>query len=178
MRGPLIEEIERTTAAHREGKPARIVLKMNSLVDRRCIQALYRASQAGVPIEINVRGICCLLPGVEGVSETISVVSVVGRFLEHSRIYAFHYGDESSYYIGSADLMPRNLDTRVELLTPVEDTELRAELDDTLERCLADDTFAWTLGPDGQWTRREGATRSVHRELMERAFAQAATVPT
>jgi polyphosphate kinase len=178
MRGPLIEEIERTTAAHREGRPARIVMKMNSLVDQRCIQALYRASQAGVPIDINVRGICCLLPGVEGVSETISVISVVGRFLEHSRIYAFHYGDESSYYIGSADLMPRNLDTRVELLTPVEDTELRAELDDTLERCLADDTFAWTLRSDGQWTRRDGGTRSVHRELMERAFAQAATVPS
>ncbi len=178
MRGPLIEEIERTAAAHLEGKPARIVMKMNSLVDQRCIQALYRASQAGVPIDINVRGICCLLPGVPGVSETISVVSVVGRFLEHSRIYTFHYGDESSYYIGSADLMPRNLDTRVELLTPVEGAELRAELDDTLERCLADDTFAWMLGPDGQWTRRDGATRSVHRELMERAFAQAATVPT
>jgi polyphosphate kinase len=178
MREPLIEEIERTAAAHLEGKPARIVMKMNSLVDQRCIQALYRASQAGVPIDINVRGICCLLPGVPGVSETISVVSVVGRFLEHSRIYTFHYGDESSYYIGSADLMPRNLDTRVELLTPVEDAELRAELDDTLKRCLADDTFAWTLGADGQWTRREGATRSVHRELMERAFAQAATVPT
>ncbi len=178
MRGPLIEEIERTVTAHREGKPARIVMKMNSLVDRRCIEALYRASQAGVPIDLNVRGICCLLPGVKGVSETISVVSVVGRFLEHSRIYTFHYGDESSYYIGSADLMPRNLDTRVELLTPVDGPELRADLDDTLERCLADDTFAWTLGPDGQWTRRQGGTRSVHRELMERAFAQAATVPS
>jgi polyphosphate kinase len=178
MRGPLIEEIERTVVAHREGKPARIVMKMNSLVDRRCIEALYRASQAGVPIDINVRGICCLLPGVEGVSETINVVSVVGRFLEHSRIYTFHYGEDSSYYIGSADLMPRNLDTRVELLTPVDNPELRADLDDTLERCLADDTFAWTLGPDGQWTRRQGGTRSVHRELMERASAQAATVPS
>jgi polyphosphate kinase len=178
MRGPLIEEIERTVTAHREGKPARIVMKMNSLVDRRCIEALYRASQAGVPIDLNVRGICCLIPGVKGISETISVVSVVGRFLEHSRIYTFHYGDESSYYIGSADLMPRNLDTRVELLTPVDGPELRADLDDTLERCLADDTFAWTLGPDGQWTRRQGGTRSVHRELMERAFAQAATVPS
>jgi polyphosphate kinase len=178
MRGPLIEEIERAAAAHRDGKPARIVMKLNSLVDRRCIQALYRASQAGVPIDLNVRGICCLLPGIKGVSETINVVSVVGRFLEHSRIYAFHYGDESSYYIGSADLMPRNLDTRVELLTPVDNPELRVELDDTLERCLADDTFAWTLSSDGRWTRRDGGTRAVHRELMERAFAQAATVPT
>ena len=100
-------------------------MKMNSLVDRRCIQALYRASQAGVPIDLNIRGICCLMPGIEGVSETISVVSVVGRFLEHSRIYAFHRGDEHSYYIGSADLMPRNLDTRVELLAPVENAELQ-----------------------------------------------------
>ncbi|HEY1507410.1 MAG TPA: polyphosphate kinase 1 [Solirubrobacteraceae bacterium] len=178
MRGPLIEEIERTVEAHEAGQQARIVMKMNSLVDRRCIQALYRASQAGVPIDLNVRGICCLLPGIEGVSETISVSSVVGRFLEHSRIYSFHRGDEHSYYIGSADLMPRNLDTRVELLAPVENEELRAELHDTLARCLADDTNSWTLGSDGRWTRREGGTRSVHRELMERAFAQSSTVPT
>jgi polyphosphate kinase len=178
MRGPLIEEIERVTAAHEAGEPASIQLKMNSLVDRRCIQALYRASQAGVPIDINVRGICCLLPGIEGVSETIRVVSIVGRFLEHSRIYAFHAGDDHSYYIGSADLMPRNLDTRVELLAPVENAELRAELADTLDRCFADDTNAWTLGPDGAWTRRQGATRSVHGELMERALAQIATLPS
>jgi polyphosphate kinase len=177
MRGPLIEEIERTTAAHEAGEPSSIQMKMNSLVDRRCIQALYRASQAGVPIDLNIRGICCLMPGIEGVSETIRVVSVVGRFLEHSRIYAFHRGDEHSYYIGSADLMPRNLDTRVELLAPVEKEDLRAELADTLERCLADDTFAWTLGPDGTWSRREGRTRSVHGELMERALAQISTLP-
>jgi len=177
MRGPLIEEIERTTAAHEAGEPSSIQMKMNSLVDRRCIQALYRASQAGVPIDLNIRGICCLMPGIEGVSETIRVVSVVGRFLEHSRIYAFHRGDEHSYYIGSADLMPRNLDTRVELLAPVEKEELRAELADTFERCLADDTFAWTLGPDGTWSRREGRTRSVHHELMERAVAQVSTLP-
>ncbi|MBV9006543.1 MAG: polyphosphate kinase 1 [Solirubrobacterales bacterium] len=172
MREPLIEQIEATIAAHEAGEPTRIVMKMNSLVDRRCIEALYRASQAGVPIELNVRGICCLTPGLEGVSETIEVVSVVGRFLEHSRIYVFHRGDEHSYYIGSADLMPRNLDTRVELLTPVDDPELRAELDDTLERCLADDTFCWELGPDRHWTRREGGTRAVHRELMDRTLAQ------
>ncbi len=175
MREPLIDEIDRTIAACEAGEEARIVMKMNSLVDEACIEALYRASQAGVPIELNVRGICCLIPGVEGVSENITVVSVVGRFLEHSRIYSFHRAEESVYYIGSADLMPRNLDKRVELLAPVEDPELRAELDDTLERCLADDTFAWTLESDGTWARREGRTRSVHRELMERATAQAAT---
>jgi polyphosphate kinase len=172
MRVPLIEEIDRTIEAHEAGREARIVMKMNSLVDRRCIEALYRASRAGVPIDLNVRGICCLIPQLEGVSETINVVSVVGRFLEHSRIYAFYRGDEQTYYIGSADLMPRNLDTRVELLTPVDEPELQAELADTLERCFADDTFSWTLGADGRWTRRTGETRSVHRELMERALAQ------
>ncbi len=172
MRDGLIDEIDRTIAAHEDGQPTRIVMKMNALVDARCIQALYRASQAGVPIDLNVRGICCLIPGLEGVSETITVVSVVGRFLEHSRVYTFHRGDQHVYYIGSADLMPRNLDTRVELLAPVEKQELRNELDDTLERCLADDTFAWALGSDGRWTRRTGQTRSVHRELMERALAQ------
>jgi polyphosphate kinase len=174
LREPLLAEIDRTIAAHEAGVPARIAMKMNALVDARCIQALYRASQAGVPIDLNVRGICCLLPGVPGVSETIRVVSVVGRFLEHSRVYSFHRGDEHRYYIGSADLMPRNLDTRVELLTPVDNEELQAELEDTLERCLADDTFAWTLDADGRWTRRDGRTRSVHNELMEKALAQVA----
>jgi polyphosphate kinase len=173
MRGPLIEEIDRVIAAHQAGEPARIAMKMNSLVDQQCIEALYRASQAGVPIDLNVRGICCLLPGVPGVSETINVVSVVGRFLEHSRIYSFHRGNEHVYYIGSADLMPRNLDTRVELLTPVEDAELQSELEDTLERCFADDTNAWTLDSQGAWNRRTGRTRSVHRELMERTIHQA-----
>ena len=174
MRVPLLEQIESTIDAFRAGQDASIVMKMNSLVDQACIEALYRASQAGVPIALNVRGICCLRPGVPGVSETIKVVSIVGRFLEHSRIYSFHRGDESSYYIGSADLMPRNLDTRVELLTPIDNPELRAELDDTLERCLADDSFSWTLEQDGGWERRQGGTRSVHRELMDRALAQVA----
>ena len=176
LRNGLIEEIDRTIAAHEAGEPARIAMKMNALVDRRCIQALYRASRAGVPIDLNVRGICCLIPGLDGVSETINVVSVVGRFLEHSRIYAFYRGDERVYYIGSADMMPRNLDTRVELVAPVEDSELQSELEDALERCLADDTNAWTLGPDGRWTRRTGKSRSVHRELMERALAQWSTL--
>ncbi|MDE3133436.1 MAG: polyphosphate kinase 1 [Acidobacteriota bacterium] len=178
MREPLLELIERTAAARLEGKHARIRMKMNSLVDQRCIEALYRAAQAGVPIDLNVRGICCLTPGVAGVSETIRVVSVVGRFLEHSRIFAFEFGDERVTYIGSADLMPRNLDARVELLVPIERPELQAELGDTLDRCLDDDTNAWTLGPDGSWTRRGGHRRSVHRELMERTLAAASSPPT
>jgi polyphosphate kinase len=175
MRKPLLEEIERTVEAHQAGQPCRIVMKMNSLVDRQTIQALYRASQAGLPIDLNVRGICCLVPGVPGVSETINVISVVGRFLEHSRIVSFHRGDEHLYYIGSADLMPRNLDTRVELMVPIDAPELQAELDDTLERCLADDTNAWVLRPNGHWERREGRTRSVHEELTERTLAWAAS---
>ncbi len=175
MREPLLAEIERTARAYADGDhDARIVMKMNSLVDTRVIQGLYRASQSGVPIALNVRGICCLIPGIPGVSETIEVVSVVGRFLEHSRVYSFHRGGEHTYYIGSADLMPRNLDTRVELLTPIEAPELQAELADTLELCLRDDTYAWTMDAEGAWTRRQEATRSVHNELMKRTLAMAA----
>jgi polyphosphate kinase len=146
---------------------------MNSLVDKRCIQALYEASQAGVRIDLNTRGICCLRPGVPGVSENIRVISVVGRFLEHSRIYGFQRGAERTYWMGSADLMPRNLDTRVELIAPVTSEPLKGEIEDTLERCFADDTFGWELGPDGSWTRRGGGSRSVHGELMERALERA-----
>jgi polyphosphate kinase len=177
LRDGMIAEIERTVRAHEEGKPARIAMKMNSLVDRRCIRALYRASQAGVPIDLNVRGICCLVPGVPGVSETIKVNSVVGRFLEHSRIYAFERDGETNVYIGSADLMPRNLDTRVELVTPVDDPALRDDLLDTLERSLADDTNSWDLGPDALWRRRSQRgpePRSVQRELMLGHQARAA----
>ncbi|MFL5860850.1 MAG: polyphosphate kinase 1 [Solirubrobacteraceae bacterium] len=175
LRQPLINEIDRTIEAHNEGRDTGIVMKMNALVDQKIIEALYRASHAGVPITLNVRGICCLVPGIPGVSDTIEVVSVVGRFLEHSRIYSFHRGDEHCYYIGSADLMPRNLDTRVELLTPIERPELQAEIQDTLERCIADDTYAWTMGSDRSWTRRMGRTRSAHAELMERTLAVAAS---
>jgi polyphosphate kinase len=178
MRNFILEQTERTIEAHRQGEHARIVMKLNSLVDRRCIRALYEASQAGVPVDLNIRGICCLRPGVAGVSDNIRVVSVVGRFLEHARIYGFHRGDERQYWIGSADLMPRNLDTRVELLTPVEDQALRAEIEDTLERCLADDTFGWELGSDEVWRRRQGGTRSAHAELMERALTRAASEAT
>jgi polyphosphate kinase len=177
LRDGIIAEIERTIAAHEAGKRARIALKMNSLVDKRCIRALYRASQAGVPIDINVRGICCLRPGVPDVSENIDVTSIVGRFLEHSRIFAFERDGEQTVYIGSADLMPRNLDTRVELVAPVEDPALRDDLLDTLERCFADDTNAWELDADGTWTRRRPTgpkPRHVQRELMTGHAARAA----
>jgi polyphosphate kinase len=170
MRKWFLREVKRTVKAHRNGQEARIVLKLNSLVDARCIRALYAASQAGVRVDVNVRGICCLRAGVPGVSENINVVSVVGRFLEHCRVYGFWRGDERLYWMGSADLMPRNLDTRVELLAPVVSERLRVEIEDTLERCFADDTFAWELRPDESWERRRGGTRSVHRELMERAL--------
>jgi polyphosphate kinase len=174
MRAGLLEEVEATVRAHKDGEDARIELKMNSLVDQRAIEVLYEASRAGVRIDLNVRGICCLRPGVEGISENIRVVSVVGQFLEHSRVYAFHRGDEHHYWIGSADLMPRNLDNRVELLVPVESKALQDELEDTLERCFADDTFAWELHEDGSWKPREGRERSVHAELRERALERAA----
>jgi polyphosphate kinase len=173
-RARILEEIDKTIEAHQAGQEARIVMKMNSLVDRRSIEALYRASQAGVPVDLNVRGICCLRPGVPGVSENIRVVSVVGRYLEHSRVYGFRRDGEGTWLIGSADLMPRNLDNRVELLVPVEDESLVAEIVDTLGRCFADDTFGWDLSDDGTWTRRPSRERSVHYELMERARERAA----
>jgi polyphosphate kinase len=178
MREKLIGEIESTVAAHEAGEEARIALKMNSLVDAGCIQSLYRASQAGVTVDLNVRGICCLKPGVPGVSENIRVVSVVGRFLEHSRVYTFRRGEETRVVMGSADMMPRNLDNRVELVAPVEDPALRAEMIDVLDRCFADNANSWDLGADGEWTRirrAEGeARRDVQAELRERAATRAA----
>jgi polyphosphate kinase len=166
----IVERIERVTAAHEAGEHARIKLKMNALVHPRVIEALYAASTAGVQVDLNVRGICCLVPGIPGVSENIRVVSILGRFLEHSRIYAFEYGDEIEVLIGSADLMPRNLDNRVELIAPVRDVAARDELLETVERCLADNTHSWDLQRDGTWVRNTPGSgeepRSVQRELM------------
>lgn len=141
---------------------------MNSLLDPSSIQALYRASQAGVPVEINTRGICALRPGVPGVSENIRVVSILGRFLEHSRIYAFERGEDSRYLIGSADLMPRNLYNRVELLVPVEDVHLQGELSGILDTAFADNTGSWELSSDGGWTRLDPGefARSLQDEMM------------
>jgi polyphosphate kinase len=172
----ILAEVERTIEASSAERPARIRMKMNSLLDAPSIRALYRASQAGVEVQLNVRGICALRPGVAGVSENIEVVSIVGRFLEHSRIFSFERNGEARVYIGSADLMPRNLYNRVELLTPVEGARLRAELADVLEGCFADNTSSWTLDASGRWTRRspDGAEpRNLQRELMQAHTARA-----
>jgi polyphosphate kinase len=178
LRDGLIEEIERTIAAHSAEHPARIAMKMNALVDGRCIRALYEASRAGVQVDLNVRGICCLRPGLPGVSENIRVVSVVGRLLEHSRIYTFERHGQHTVYIASADLMPRNLDHRVELAVPIDTPELRAELLDALERAFADNQSSWELRPDDIWHRRLPAPgeqpRNLQLELMERHSLRAA----
>jgi polyphosphate kinase len=171
LREGLIAEIEATRAAHSPESPARIAMKMNALVDGPCIRALYRASMAGVRVDLNVRGICCLRPGIPGISENIRVVSVVGRLLEHSRIYSFERSGDHTVYIASADLMPRNLDHRVELGAPIESAELRAELMDTLERAFADNQGSWELESDGVWRRLAPAPgerpRNMQIELME-----------
>jgi polyphosphate kinase len=177
MRKHIRNEIQRTIEAKRRGEPARIAMKMNALVDARKIRALYEASQAGVQVDLNIRGISCLRPGIKGVSDNIFVNSVVGRFLEHSRIYTFMRGDETRVYIGSADLMPRNLDHRVELVVPVEEPSLRNEVVDIVERSLADNTNCWTLDSDGRWERvspGDEPPRNVVSELMEMHASRAA----
>jgi polyphosphate kinase len=171
LREGIVAEIRRTIAAHSDEHPARIAMKMNALVDGHCIRALYEASQAGVRVDLNVRGICCLRPQLPGISENIRVVSIVGRLLEHSRVYAFERDGEHFVYIASADLMPRNLDHRVELAVPVATPALRAELLDSLERAFADNQNSWEMDGAGTWTRRAPGTgeppRSLQLELAE-----------
>jgi polyphosphate kinase len=170
LRDGIVAEVERTIAAHSSENPARIAMKMNALVDGRCIRALYAASQAGVRVDLCVRGICCLRPRVAGVSENIRVVSVVGRLLEHSRVYSFERDGEQAVYIASADLMPRNLDHRVELAVPIDAPEIKSELLDTLERAFADNQGSWELDGDGAWHRRTaGPAEEAHNMQLELA---------
>jgi polyphosphate kinase len=175
LRDGLLHEIEGVARAAAAGEPARIRIKVNSLADPAIVDALYAASQAGAAVEIVARAICTLRPGVRGLSENVTVRSVLGRFAEHSRIYAFRAGDAVSSWIGSADLLARNLDRRVEVLVPVEDARLRADLDRILDDLLADTRAAWELGPDGRWSRVApgGKPFSAQEAFMTRAARRA-----
>jgi polyphosphate kinase len=168
-----IEELIAAEAARADGH---VTLKMNSLVDEGIIAALYEASQGGTRVDLCVRGICCLIPGVPGLSENIRVRSIVGRYLEHSRIYRFGArGRDRQYYYGSADMMPRNLDRRVEALAPVTDPDLQFRMDEILDVIFRDDTLAWELGPDRKWYRVHGqAGVDTHVALQELAMARGA----
>lgn len=173
LRNRMLNLIHRESALAQQGTPGRIIAKMNALVDAEMIRTLYEASQAGVEVDLIVRGICCLKPGVAGVSDHIRVISIVGRFLEHSRIFYFGNGGEEEIYIGSADWMPRNLDRRVEAVAPVEDPALRQELKDLLTLMLADPRQAWQLSSAGTYTQRvpesETETHGTHAVLMRQA---------
>jgi polyphosphate kinase len=176
LRSGLVEEIRGVAAAAAAGEKARIRLKVNHLVDPGIVEELYAASQAGASIDVIARTTCSLRPGVEGLSENIRVRSVVGRFLEHSRIYAFDAGGRSTTYIGSADLMQRNLDHRIEVIAPIENARVRQEANAILESALADNTNAWELGPDGRWLRVDPGDGKAHPHqdtMMRRARARA-----
>ncbi|MBS4726940.1 RNA degradosome polyphosphate kinase [Mycobacterium sp. SM1] len=169
IRSGIIDRIEREVAAHLQTGNGRIRFKLNALVDEQVIDALYRASQAGVPVEVVVRGICALRPGAQGYSDNISVRSILGRFLEHSRI--IHFRAINEFWIGSADMMHRNLDRRVEAMAQVKDPRLTAQLDDIFESALHPATRCWVLGPNGQWTAspQPGHTVRDHQvSLMEK----------
>jgi len=173
MRDRILELIDRETAHAMAGRPGRIIAKMNAIVDDECIRALYRASNAGVEIDLIIRGICCLRPGVAGLSEKIRVVSIIGRFLEHSRVWMFANDGDPEYYFGSADWMPRNLDRRVEVVTPIANLNFQDRLQGVLEVCLADNRQAWDLQSDGSYVQRqpgERGERATHRMLLRDAW--------
>ncbi|NLG35475.1 MAG: polyphosphate kinase 1 [Lentisphaerae bacterium] len=170
IRPRLLELIEAEAERSRQGETAAIEAKMNSLADPELIEALYRASQAGVKIRLNVRGICCLRPGVKGLSENIRVISIVDRYLEHARIFKFHNGGDPKLYIASADWMPRNLDRRIELMIPVEDREGAEKLSQILKICFGDTKQSWRLLPGGAYERRRPDSR--HGALRAQAVFQ------
>lgn len=166
LRSRVVELIDAETAAAKAGKKAWIRAKMNSLTEPTVMEALYRASQAGVKVDLIVRGICCLRPGVPGVSENIRVRSIVGRFLEHDRVYAFHAGGKTKVYIASADWMDRNLWRRVEVAAPVLDPEGRNRILANLQRFMDDDVLGWTLSSDGEYSRVEPAGSLSSQALL------------
>jgi len=181
LRPAVHQLIEREAAHAREGRGGRIIAKMNALVDPEIIAALYRASGEGVEIDLIVRGTCCLVPGLPGISERIRVVSLIGRFLEHSRIVYVANGGDPECFIGSADWMPRNFDRRVETMAPIIDPTLRDQLKQVLDACLNDNRQAWELGPDGTYTRRtsEGEReRATHARLMRDPWVTSPSLPT
>jgi len=154
LRKKILEKIEREVTRHKSGGNGHLIFKMNALVDPDCITALYEASRAGVKIDLQVRGICCLRPGIPGISETITVTAIVGRFLEHARIYDFSNGGEDEVYLGSADLMPRNLDKRVEILFPIQDPAMKKAIVSTiLPVQLQDNVKLRIMNPDGTYSR-------------------------
>jgi polyphosphate kinase len=167
MRGAFRDRIRREADHARHGRPARIIAKMNSLVDRPLIEELYAASQAGVSIDLIVRGICCLRPGLPGVSDRIRVISIVDRYLEHARVFCFHNDGQSEYWLASADWMPRNLDHRVELAFPVLDPRLQSQIRAVLDMQLSDTVKAREVQIDGTstrvWTPERAAVRSQER---------------
>ena len=167
VRSGLVEQVHAEIAHHKAGRPARIRLKANSVVDEALIDSLYLASREGVPVELLVRGICALRPGVPGLSENITVRSVLGRFLEHSRIFWFENGGDPQAWIGSADMMHRNLDRRVEVLVRLPDADSVAEVGQLLDLAFAEDTTAWLLDSDGGWKRNSGEVH-LQEELIER----------
>jgi polyphosphate kinase len=174
LRSGLTERIRAVAAAAKSGESARIRLKVNNLVDPAIVQELYLASQAGASVEILARSTCTLRPGVEGLSENIRVRSIVGHILEHSRVYAFEAGEGATMYLGSADLMPRNLDHRIEVLAPVESARVRQEVTAILDSAFADETNTWELRSDGSWMRVVPAKPSKaysHQEAMLRRAA-------
>jgi polyphosphate kinase len=158
MRHTLTKLVEREIACRRRGERGHIILKMNGLVDHDIVQLLYRASQAGVDVDLLVRSICCLRPGLPGVSDRIRVCSIVGRFLEHSRVWYFRNGGHEEVYIGSADLMPRNLDRRIEIMAPVKDSGLRRRVLNILRMYLVDTVKARELRADGRYVRVKAGT--------------------
>jgi polyphosphate kinase len=178
MRSRFVELIAREAEHAEAGRPARIVGKMNALVDAEVIDALYRASQAGVEIDLIVRGICCLRPQLPGVSDRIRVISIIGRFLEHSRLWHFANDGAEEFYLGSADWMPRNFDRRVEAVAPVEHPALHERLRALLHTYLEDNRQAWELGPDGTWVQREpeGIVRASHERLPRNSWGGARDV--